>query len=720
MSTEMKFQDCSKKLVPEIWGGIECTINRVGDLFRDQLKDTGHYNRENDIKEFSSLGIRTMRYPVLWERHQPKENTAPNWEWIEGQLEKLRINNITPIAGLVHHGSGPAYTNLSDVNFAVKLSRYAKLVATKFPWIEYYTPINEPLTTARFSGLYGFWYPHKKSTRSFLAMLLNEVKATVLAMKEIRKINPAAKLVQTEDLAKIQSTATLQYQANFENNRRWLTYDLLCGRVNKRHPLWKYFISAGVSKHQLKFFLENPCPPDIIGCNYYVTSERYLDENIELYPERCHGSNGKHYYADIESVRANKMLGLEVLLREVWNRYQLPVAITEVHLHCTREEQMRWLMEIWKACCSLKNDGIDVKAITVWAMLGSYDWNSLLTTVNNLYESGVFDVRNNNLRKTALAKVITSLSTDGSYDHPVLAGKGWWHNPGVQNIISNNNSNGHPVLITGKNGTLGNAFSKICQARSINYVALSKQELNICNEEQIAAAIDHYKPWAIINTAAFVKVDEAERCAAECLKVNAEGASLLARACNKKGIRFMTFSSDMVFDGEKRSPYLEKDIVNPVNVYGKSKAHGELLVLNENPSALIIRTSSFFGPWDTYNFAYNVLNKLKHQQPYAAVKDVFISPAYVPDLVNATLDLLIDEAYGIWHITNDGTLSWAELAGEIAGRGGYNKGLIKNIYAEEMSYTARRPLYSVLGSQMGMQLPSLEDALSRYFAEKVV
>src|SRR5690606_3248824 len=113
--------------------------------------------------------------------------------------------------------------------FPTGLSNFAASVARRFPWIDYYTPVNEPLTTARFTSLYGLWYPHEMSDRAFATALINEIKGVVLSMREIRKINPQAKLVQTEDLAKIYSTPRLQYQADFENHRRWLTWDLLCG-----------------------------------------------------------------------------------------------------------------------------------------------------------------------------------------------------------------------------------------------------------------------------------------------------------------------------------------------------------------------------------------------------------------------------------------------------------------------------------------------------------
>lgn len=716
---ERKCHSWQKKAEVEIWGGIECTINRVNDHYRDQLEDTGHYNRKKDIDILAATGIRRIRYPVLWEKHQPNEKETPNFDWAEKQLDAIKKNKLSPIVGLLHHGSGPKFTNLLDPLFPYKFMEYAKLVATKFPWVEYYTPVNEPLTTARFSGLYGIWYPHKKEPAAFIMMLLHQMKATVLAMKEIRKINPHAKLVQTEDLTKIQSTALLQYQADFENERRWLTYDLLCGRVDRSHPLWPYFRYLNIPEEELIFFIKNTCEPAIIGCNYYLTSERFLDEHIDQYPQHCRGNNGKHCYADAESVRVNRMLGLKALLKEVWKRYQIPIAVTEVHLHCTREEQIRWMMEAWDTCTTLKTQGVDMKALTAWAMLGSYDWNTLITEHNKHYESGAFDIREGIVRKTVICKVIESLSAWGNFSHPVLEQKGWWHNENKYvNSISQPQTNA--ILIIGKNGTLGKAFSNICGQRSLKSILLSRQELDICDEKSIRNAINQYKPWAIINTAGYVRVDEAESAADECLRINAYGAGLLAKVCNSSGIKFMTFSSDMVFDGNKQAPYTENDNVNPVNTYGLSKAKAEELVLKEHPGALIIRTSSFFGPWDSYNFAYCILQKLAKNESCIAFKNVFISPTYVPDLVHTALDIFIDEEKGIWHITNDGCTSWSDIAAEIAERAGYKRNTIQNAFVEDINPLAKRPLYSAMQSARGIKLSSIDNAISRYFSEKIV
>jgi dTDP-4-dehydrorhamnose reductase len=278
----------------DIWGGIECTYNRVNDTYMDQLDRAGHYTRNDDLERIAALGIKMLRYPIIWEKHAPQKDTLIDWTFSEQRINELKKLKVEPIAGLVHHGSGPSYASFFDGSFEEGLAKFASQVAAKFPFINYYTPVNEPLTTARFCGLYGHWYPHGKSDKEFYQVLISECKATVLAMQQIRKINPAAKLVQTEDLGKTHSTELLKPQQNFENKRRWLSFDLISGRVTHQHGLYDYLLSCGVTKEQLRFFEENPCPPDILGINHYVTSERYIDENIDNYPEHTWGGNSFH------------------------------------------------------------------------------------------------------------------------------------------------------------------------------------------------------------------------------------------------------------------------------------------------------------------------------------------------------------------------------------------------------------------------------------------
>ena len=184
--------------------------------------------------------------------------------------------------------------------------------------------------------------------------------------------------------------------------------------------------------------------------------------------------------------------------------------------------------------------------------------------------------------------------------------------------------------------------------------------------------------------------------------------------CAARGIPYVTFSSDLVFDGEKGAPYVEGDAVTPLGAYGRSKAEAERLVLDAYPGALVIRTSAFFGPWDEYNFVTNVLRSLAERKPVTAAEDAVVSPTYVPDLVHMTLDFVIDAEHGLWHLANEGAVSWADLARDAADLAGLPSELVEGRPSASLSLPAIRPLYSVLGSERGQMLPPLGDALSRY------
>ncbi|MCA1614209.1 MAG: family 1 glycosylhydrolase, partial [Acidobacteria bacterium] len=396
----------------ELWGGVECTVNRVGEEYFDQLERSGHAAREGDLELFAALGLSAMRYPVLWERTAPEGPERADWSWADARLARLRELSVRAVVGLTHHGSGPRYTSLVDPAFPEKLAAYARAVAARYPWVRDYTPVNEPLTTARFSGLYGHWYPHGRDARTFARALVTQCRAVALSMRAVREVNPRARLVQTEDLGKTFSTRTLSYQAEFENERRWLGFDLLGGRVSPGHALRDYLLQSGITEAELEWFTANPCPPDIVGVNHYLTSERYLDERLERYPAHTHGGNGRDRYADVEAVRvlAEGCAGPRALLKEAWERYGLPLAVTEAHLGCTREEQLRWFKEVWDGAQSLRAAGADVRAVTAWALLGSFDWDSLVTRAAGRYEPGVFDLRSPSPRPTALAGLLTGLA----------------------------------------------------------------------------------------------------------------------------------------------------------------------------------------------------------------------------------------------------------------------------------------------------------------------
>ena len=722
----------------ELWGGVECTINRVGDSYLNQLARNCHTTRLSDFTQFADFGIRALRQPVLWEWVYGEASGEANWAWTDHALARLSELAIRPIVGLIHHGSGPRHTSLLDPEFPEKLANYAREVAERYPWVEEYTPVNEPLTTARFSALYGHWYPHKKDDGSFARALLNQVKAVVLAMRAVRQVNPRARLVQTDDLGKVFSTPRLAYQAEFENQRRWLTFDLLAGRIHQPHPMWKYLLWAGISERDLEWFLENPCPPDVIGINHYLSGERFLDEHLERYPEYTHGGNGRERYADVLAARVleSGAAGPEALLLETWRRFGLPVALTECHNGCTREEQLRWFLEVWRSAETARQQGADIRAVTAWSLLGAFDWDTLVTQDNRHYESGLFDIRSPRPRPTAVARLAEKLAASRDHIIPLLQVPGWWKraNRFVYGFSVDDGGNLHPVncaseieprefrdispvLITGGRGTLARAFASICHLRGIPYRVLSRAEMDVTDLQSIRHALFRPYPWAVINAAGYVRVDDAELEPLECHRENVEGSAVLAKECRDRGIPMVSFSSDLVFDGTSSRAYLESDPVCPLNNYGRSQAEAERQVLQIYPQALIVRVSALFGPWDEYNFITIALRSLLRGERFGAAQDVIVSPTYVPDLVNHCLDLLIDEETGVWHLANQGEISWAALAQRAAEIAGVDSSSLRGRPASEMRYIAPRPMYSALSSERGWVMPTLESALHRYVKE---
>ena len=411
----------------QLWGGLECSVVKVGGVWRDQVVETGHQDRIGDLALVAGLGVRTVRYPVLWERCGVR---APGWEWHDRRLEALDGLGITPIVGLIHHGTGPLAGGMLDRGFARGLAAHAGRVAERYPFVARWTPVNEPLTTARFACLYGFWHPHRRSEGAFLRAVVAQCQAALLAMRAVRRSVPRATFMHTEDMCRVFSTRPLAAQAAYENERRWLSLDLLCGKLGRSHPWWGRLLAAGAAEAVLDELATGEAAPDVIGVNHYVTSDRFLDHRLANYPASLHGGNGRTVYADTEAARVSLPPGARgwpARLREVWARFGVPLVLSEVHLGCDDEvEQVRWLMQAWNAAQTLRTEGAAVEAVTAWALMGLNDWSSMLVQQRQHYEPGAFDARYDPPRPMLLSHAIRGLAQDGRFSHPGLQAPGWW------------------------------------------------------------------------------------------------------------------------------------------------------------------------------------------------------------------------------------------------------------------------------------------------------
>jgi dTDP-4-dehydrorhamnose reductase len=728
----------------ELWGGVECTVNRVGDRYRDQLHLTGHHDRPEDLDLIAGLGVTALRFPVLWERVQPIEDGPYDWSWSDDRLRRLRELGIRPILGLLHHGSGPAHTSLVDPVFPAAFARYAAAVARRYPDVLDWTPLNEPLTTARFSCLYGTWYPHARDTGQFWRAVVTQAEATIAAMVAIREVIPGARLVQTDDLGRTLAEPEVSQVADYYNDRRWLFWDLITGRVRPDHPLWWEGEEAGLAD-RLRALADTPCPPAIIGVNHYPTSDRFLrarrgDWDITLDAP----------FEDLAAVRVAEATppGVAGALREAWERYRLPVAVTECHLGCTREEQLRWVRRTWDAAERLRREGVDVRAVTAWALMGNQDWVNLLTLDSGHYESGAFDARGERVRPTAVARLLAALPRAATRPQLVRPGArpaapladprrfghlqtiaqepGWWERemrcmdplqacaadaPRPDPIAP-------PILITGATGTLGQALAGACRLRGLHHVLTDRATLPLDDAATIGRVLDRVRPWAVVNAAGWVRVDDAEEERDACYRANADGAAALAAACAERGIHCTLFSSDLVFGDDQQEARCERADVQPLNVYGGSKAAAEARSLHLAPGTLVIRTAAFFSPFDRYNFAVHVEQALRGGQVVRASDAHVVTPTYVPELVNATLDLAIDGETGLWHLANEDPVSWLGFGRRVARVLGLDPAGVVSATPRELGWRARRPRVAALRSGRGRLLPSLDRSLEMFAAER--
>lgn len=699
----------------ELWAGAECTVNRVGDRYFDQSLRTGHHERLEDIDRLAELGVTRVRFPVLLERVAPDGLEHADFAWCDARLQRLRALGIRPIVGLIHHGSGPRYATLDTERFSSTLASFAHMVAARYPWVDAFTPINEPLTTARFCGLYAHWFPHARDTASFLRLLVNEAHATASAMAAIRSITPAAQLVQTEDFGRTFGTPALERQCEYEAHRRWLSLDLLAGRVTVEHPLREHLEAHAIAERELDALADAPCAPDIVGINYYVTSDRFLDERIERYPVSSHGGNAWQRYADVEAVRVRGegIAGHAQVIRETWQRYHLPIALTEVHLGCTREEQLRWLAEAWSAAHATRAEGADVRALTLWSSFGAIDWSSLLTRDNGHYEPGVYDIRGSVPRATAIARMAQKLSSGRSVEHPVLSTPGWWRRPerfaypvhyttrsarSFRPRARAHSTRGPHILAVG-DGVVGDGLIKLALQRG-----LAMKRVRTIAEATVALSNE---PWAV----AIEPVGERDFDGALARR---RTLTRLAQTCAERDIQVLLFSNDRVFDGRSESAYSESDQPAPQCAQGHAQHGVESAVQLGFERALVLRTGPLLEPTHPQCRLAGMLRALLAGQPQHALRDEIVSPALLSHALHAALDLLVDREQGVWHLASEQSVSWSLLLKAALQR--IASSHVHALSAREEHIVPRAPFMRALSSQRGYLLPSMSATLDTYIA----
>jgi dTDP-4-dehydrorhamnose reductase len=288
--------------------------------------------------------------------------------------------------------------------------------------------------------------------------------------------------------------------------------------------------------------------------------------------------------------------------------------------------------------------------------------------------------------------------------------------PSIDRLVS---SGVERVLIIG-DGVLGDAFRRICERRGLPYRVLSAEVTDAARRDSLEEVLREHNPWAVVNTAEYGQIDRAETDENRCYEQNARSVEILARACSRQGLRLLTFSSDLVFGGEGDAPLTESEPVGPHTVYGSSKARAEHVLRGTFPAALVVRCGPLFGPWDTENDLYRALSRLARNGHIRLARDEIVSPTYIPDLVHASLDLLIDDETGLWHLANVGAVSPAAFVRQAAVVAGIVRGTVRGVRSSSLGRRTPRAGYRALRSERGGLMPTLEDAIARYLRESPV
>ena len=276
------------------------------------------------------------------------------------------------------------------------------------------------------------------------------------------------------------------------------------------------------------------------------------------------------------------------------------------------------------------------------------------------------------------------------------------------------------ILITGAKGQLGYDFQRLFDKLKEEYIATDRDDLDITDIEKVREFVKDKNIALIINCAAYNNFDKAEDEPELCKKLNTYAPRDLAIVAKEIGADYITYSTDFVFDGEKKAPYTEEDISNPLSIYGKSKYEGEKEVFKVKPDSFVVRTSWVFGIANN-NFNKQVINWSKNKDELSIVDDQISSPTYSKDLAYYSWELIKTKKYGLYHLSNTGEASKYDQGKYVLDKIGW-QGKLNRAKTKDFNLKAQRAEYTKLDSSklekaIGKKIPSWENGIDRFLEE---
>ncbi|HWJ22289.1 MAG TPA: family 1 glycosylhydrolase [Gemmatimonadaceae bacterium] len=354
--------------------GIENSYPTIAGGKRiDQMDKCGHYARwEEDFALVKHMGITALRYgPAYYRTHVAPDRY--DWDSCDQQMARLKHLGIEVIADLCHFGVPSWLGGFQDIAFPVLFAEYARAFAKRYPWVRYYTPVNEIFVCANFSARLGWWNEQGTTDQTFVRALRNLCMAHELAVEAILCERPDAIIVQGESAEHFHAAGRgAQKEADHWNGVRFLSLDLTLGR-ELAPGMAGWLNQHGVTSNDLSFFREKRAPHQRwIGLDYYPTCEHRV-------------------MASGRMTTARQGLGFRRLAAEYYNRYHVPL------FHCETNRVSRfavsWLKEQWEDVMALRNAGVPMRGFTWYSLTDQIDWQHALRVENNdLHPVGLYDL----------------------------------------------------------------------------------------------------------------------------------------------------------------------------------------------------------------------------------------------------------------------------------------------------------------------------------------
>ncbi len=356
--------------------GIECSNPTIdhGKTRRDLLEECGHYARwREDIGLVKKLGLKVLRYGLPWHLTHPAQGVY-DFEWADQAMAEIRRQGITPVLDLCHFGCPDWLGNFQNPELPLHFADYAAEVAKRYPWVRYYTPVNEIFVCARMSAKDGLWNEQLTDDTAFVTAIKHLVAASILATQQIANLRPDCIIVQSESAEYIhEARAEPSPEIKLKNNQRFISLDLLYAHAPDA-DICHWLMDNGLTREEYSWFMAGEPPGyQVMGNDYYGRNEHILKPDGTMCP-------------------ADDVAGWYQITREYWQRYRKPVFHTETN-HFDPEQAPAWLWKQWINVLRMRSDGVPVLGFTWYSLIDQIDWDTgLAKKKGTVVPCGLYDL----------------------------------------------------------------------------------------------------------------------------------------------------------------------------------------------------------------------------------------------------------------------------------------------------------------------------------------